>query len=91
MNNLKLFISNIPYGWNNDDLQTLANNALTSINIKRDENGRSRGHGYVVCESNEAMQQMLAMNGAVFGGSSVKEIALRVQPWREIIKEVKPC
>jgi RNA recognition motif-containing protein len=68
----KLYVGNLPYETNEDDLQALFAQAggVESVNVMRDrETGRARGFAFVEMVSDEDAQQAITqLNEQPFGG-----------------------
>ena len=68
----KLYVGNLPYETNEDDLQTLfaQAGAVESVNVMRDrETGRARGFAFVEMVTDEDAQNAISqLNEQPFGG-----------------------
>ncbi len=71
----KLYVGNLPYETNEDDLQALFGEigAVETVTVMRDrETGRARGFGFVEMASDEDAQRAIAqLNEKPFGGRSL--------------------
>ena len=68
----KLYVGNLPYETNEDDLQALFAQAgsVESVNVMRDrETGRARGFAFVeMASDNDAQNAITQLNDQPFGG-----------------------
>jgi cold-inducible RNA-binding protein len=84
--NRKLYVGNLPYTANEDDLQGLfgAVGAVESVNVMRDrETGRARGFAFVeMATEADAQQAIEKLHDRPFGGRNLTVNEARPQPAR---------
>jgi RNA recognition motif-containing protein len=71
----KLYVGNLPYTSNEDELRDLfgGHGDVHSVNVIMDrETGRGRGFAFVEMEDADATTAMESLNGADFGGRTLK-------------------
>ncbi len=82
----KLYVGNLPYSTNEDELQGLFGEvgAVESVNVMRDrETGRARGFAFVEMATEEDAQNAIAkLHDRPFGGRNLTGNEARPQPAR---------
>jgi RNA recognition motif-containing protein len=71
----KLYVGNLPYTSNEDELRDLfaAHGNVHSVNVIMDrETGRGRGFAFVEMDDDDATKAMESLDGADFGGRTLK-------------------
>ncbi len=75
MSNRKVYVGNIPYSTQEDDLTAIFSECggIEEIKIIRDyETGRSKGFAFITFETPEGMQSALAKDGNDMGGRNLR-------------------
>ncbi|KAK1825914.1 hypothetical protein QBC39DRAFT_376987 [Podospora conica] len=81
--NSQLHVTNLPRSTSEDDLSTLFSKAgkVASIRIMRDISGRSRGTGFVVVETKEAVDEALKTLDKVILDNHAIKVELGCSSW----------
>lgn len=75
MSNRKIYVGNIPYSTQEEDLTNIFAECgeIEEVKIIRDyETGRSKGFAFVTFETTEAMQKALSKDGEDMGGRNLR-------------------
>lgn len=78
---IKLWVGNIPYRGDEEMLKEFwGADAISETVIRRDDKGRSKGLGYIICADQNSAQKIMAKSGIVEKGE-LKEVSIKIRPW----------